>query len=151
MKLEYRENQTIGHVKKILMSKLNIPHLVNFYNDTNHTRLNSKYLLKKGDKIRIEKNKINFHSSGNQYVVKIKRKSSDEKLLESFKKAMRKCFDVNSADLVNISLIRLRNQKAEVHFQLCEEKSFLLVDFQEKHLMLNNNRYKIQRFIGKSN
>ena len=151
MKLEYRENQTIGHVKKILMSKLNIPHLVNFYNDTNHTRLNSKYLLKKGDKIRIEKNKINFHSSGNQYVVKIKRKSSDEKLLESFKKAMTKCFDVNSADLVNINLLRLRNQKAEVHFQLCEEKSFLLVDFQEKTLMLNNNRYKIQRFIGKSN
>ena len=151
MKLKYQENQTIGHVKKILMSKFDLPHLINFYDDTDHTRLNSAYLLKKGDKICIEKNKLNFHSSGNQYFVKIKRKSSNEKLLESFKKAMRKCFDVNSADLVNINLLRLRNQKTEVHFQLCEEKSFLLVDFQENHLMLNNNRYKIQRFIGKSN
>ena len=151
MKLKYRENQTIGHVKKILMSKFDLPHLINFYDDTDHTKLNSSYLLKKGDKICIEKNKLNFHSSGNKYVVKIKRRSSNEKLLESFKKAMRKCFSVNSTDLVNISLIRLRNQKAEIHFQLCEEKSFLLVDFQANHSMLNNNRYKVQRFIGKSN
>lgn len=64
---------------------------------------------------------------------------------------MRKCFAVNSVDLVNISLIRLRNQRAEIHFELCENKSFLSVDFRANHLMLNNNRYKIQRFMGKSN
>ena len=131
------------------MSKFDLPHLINFFDEKNRTRLNSSYILKEGDRICIEKKKIKVHSSENKHSVRIKRKGSNDRLLAAFKGAKKKLFSVNSDDLVTINLIRLRGQRAETHFELRKNKSFLCVDFQNNHLLLNHNRYQIKRFSGK--
>ena len=107
--------------------------------------------MEKGDRIELEETQIKFHASESRYFVIIKRKSSDAKLLEAFKKSVQICFSVNSEEFVTITLNHLPNQKAEIHFELRKDKLFLYIEFQNSNLLLNHNRYQIRRFSGKNN